>query len=193
MRNTLLALPLTLLFSLAVVGCADLTADDIVDSFLELETDLENSEDPGVRAARNSSEEIAKEQEAQQSLETALQTHDPEDLDRAIELRPYDPTYQLHRAALYVAEGNMAGYFDAAGKAAGLMEEGNVEEPVQAAYVLNAYLDTRDSFERGTTEWESVNIMYCGALDRYKEHTVENQDLVESIFTVATYPSDDCQ
>lgn len=192
MQNRLLVLPLTLLLCMALAGCAEVTADDIVDSFLELETDLENSEDPGVRAARNSSEEIAKEKQAQQSLETALQTHDPADLDRALELRPYDPTYQLHRAALYIAEGNMAGYFDAAGKAAGLMKEGNVEEPVQAAYALNAYLETRDSFERGTTEWESVNIVYCGALDKYLERTVENQDLVESIFTVATYPSDDC-
>jgi hypothetical protein len=191
MRNVF-AIPVIVAFCLLLGGCDGLTTDEFVASFLEEDADLGASPDPRTRAAAKSNRNVARDKTAQQALETALRTHDPADLDPAIAEAPHDPAYHAHKAALFLAAGNIGGYYAEAGKAKGLMNAGGLDEDTQTSYMLDAFYNTRSTVEQTAPGWSLLNHFYCSTLDRYTAQTVGENDIVASIFIVTTYPSAGC-
>jgi hypothetical protein len=178
---------------LGLVAYEGFTVDDILDDVAAVDTNLSASPDPAVQAAAVASEAIQDEKLAQESATVAVENHDLDAIQEAIALRPYDPAYRLTQSALLAARGDAPAALQAGIDADGLFDDARTPPGVSAQYYVDAYLKVRDSYQRGTIEWDRTNEIYCNALNVFVQDTSSTSGaLGESLFTVLTYPAQDC-
>ena len=179
------------LLAVAMSGCAGLTTEEILEVLPA--TDLAASDDPAVRGAGASSRTISDIEQAQDSMNTAVQDHDHEAIERAIVLRPFDPYYPLVKAALLTAAGDDPGALRAADHAAEVFNADAASGLRRNLQMADAYLVVRESYPRGTPEWERTNRVYCAALERYTEQLGSGPDSrATSLFVTLSHPTEDC-
>ena len=192
-RRFALGLAAAAAFCALGMACADFTVGEILDDVETLATPLEESEDPEVRAVAEANAEIAREREAQESLQRALDTKEPNDLDEAIRVRPKDPRYVLRKIALLGVSGRegagseMQALFDQAGA---IFSANETPGATRTAHMLSAYADVRDTFPKDSSQWRTLNGFYCMTYDM-SLHAQRN-NVVDAFFTAATYSNETC-
>jgi hypothetical protein len=192
-RSTRLRLLALAALCLALVACEGFTVAGMLDDLATVDTDLSASPDAAVQAAGESAQAIRDEKLAQESATGAVENHDLDAIQEAIALRPYDPAYRLTQAALFSARGDERAAIEAATDADGLFDLARTPHQVSAQYYVDAYLKVRDSYQRGTVEWDRTNDIYCNALKVYVQDTGSTPSaLGDSLFTVLTYPAQEC-
>lgn len=90
-----------------VLGSVACTGPEL-EEFLDLlkPVDLTQSDKPAEKAAGASADAVDDTIEAQRALTDALEDRKPEQLDRAVELRPRDPRFPLYRRTVNWITGN---------------------------------------------------------------------------------------
>jgi tetratricopeptide (TPR) repeat protein len=177
---------------LTLIGCEAL---DSVGFFGDLPEDTDLSDDPDVevQAASAANQTILDEKAAQASLETALSHNDLSAAEDAVELRPLDPRYHIYLGALMLANGDSPNAVEEMSKADDIFNSSELDLKTRYHFALEALLRTRESFEKGSAEWERVNESYCYGLRTYTQVTADSSsNVIESIFNVATFPGDSC-
>jgi hypothetical protein len=182
--------------SLLVAGCFELegTIDDVLGGpeMAEL-PELSEDTDPEVQAAAESSDEVAKEKEAQRAMQQALDNNQLDAALEAVELRPRDPYYHVQFAALLMANGDDANARTEFLTAGGIMHAEEFSDAEKLEVGLVAELEVRDSFAPDSEQWNRLNQDYCKTLDAYRKVAPQDdRNVLDTIFDIAEFPDESC-
>jgi hypothetical protein len=196
MTRRRLLIPSFLAACLLLTGCFaidDFEIQEMLTATEDVAVDLSANPDREVQAAAAASEEIRKDKEARRSMQRALDNNQLDAALEAVELRPFDPRIRLEFGALLLANGQIDEARYEFGFGGEVLRFDGQSDRVRYQYAADALLRVREALDPETESWTRVNEQYCEAVHLYaKTAPQEGANVLDSIFTVASYPDDAC-
>jgi hypothetical protein len=153
---------------------------------LPVKTAADVRDDRVAQAALTASNTAQRIDQAELELELGLVGRDLGSIDKAIKLRPRDPTYRLYKASMQIAQGESPD--EAAGNALALIQASLPEVPTarqERVFVegfLGALSKTSESFPADSNERQRLERQYCYTFAIYKQ-----------TYNTSAVPSPSCQ